>query len=345
MKHGFRLFQKNLLLLCTIALILSTSIFESRIHAATGLKLTLSTENVLYGLSDLVVIGGNLTFNDIPVADGLVAIEVLDPSNYHFTFRTARSGSILPTGCPVNFTQFYPSDSVGKPQYTFRRGSSLWIFYVATNHDSVPHYVILPISIYDPDDIPIYATFQSATTLQPGSSVTILFLAMQISSDLKLGTYKVYGNAYSDFPKNFGYAYCPEQVATFTVTGSTSGSGMNTQEQSVQSAQTDGTYTSSSRLPKIGRVGTYTIYVASHYQGQIAFSSMGVPVVLIGDINDDGMVELMDFFFMSLAYGSKPGDKNWNEKCDIYPWPLGDDYVELMDFWLISGHYGDQALT
>jgi len=312
--------------------------------AAASLKLTLSTENEIYGLSDTVVISGSLTFNNIPVADGLVGIEVMDPSNAHFTFRTAQTGSITPTNCPVNFTQFYPSDSNGNPKYTFKKGSNLWIFYTAENHDSVSHQVILPISIYNPDSIPIYATFQSATTLEPGSSLTLLFLALPISTDLKVGTYKIYANAYSDFLKNFGYPYCPEQIATFTVTSSTSGSSMDLQELSIQSFLINGIYTSSFKLPKVGRIGTYTIYVGSRYQNQNAFSSMGFPVVLIGDINDDEMVEMMDFFLMSISYNSRPGDPNWNEKCDIYPWPLGDDYIELMDFWLISLHYGDHAL-
>jgi hypothetical protein len=328
-----------------IVLILTTLILQSRTYAAPGLKLTLSTEYQIYGLSDTIVANGTLTLNDIPVADGLVAIEVIDPTNTPFTFRTAKTGSITPTNCPVNFTQFYPSDSNGNPKYTFKKGSNLWIFYEAKNHDSVNHKVIITISIHNPENIPIYATFSSTTTLEPGRSITLLFLALPITTDLTVGTYKIYANAYSDLPKNFGYPYCPEQTATFTVTDLTSGSSMNLQKLPIQSLQTNGTYTSSFKLPRIGRIGTYTIYVGTRYQGEIAFSSMGIPVVIIGDINGDGIVELMDFFYMSTAYNSEPGDPNWNEKCDIYPWPYGDDHVELMDFWLISLHYGDQALT
>ena len=62
---------------------------------------------------------------------------------------------------------------------------------------------------------------------------------------------------------------------------------------------------------------------------------------LIGDINGDGYVELLDFFLLSQAFGSYPGRPNWDPRCDIYPWPDGDGYVELMDFYLASQHFGD----
>lgn len=60
---------------------------------------------------------------------------------------------------------------------------------------------------------------------------------------------------------------------------------------------------------------------------------VGIP----GDINVDGFVELMDFYCASSAFGSKPGDPNWNPNADIND----DEFVELMDFFIISQHFGE----
>jgi parallel beta-helix repeat protein len=56
-----------------------------------------------------------------------------------------------------------------------------------------------------------------------------------------------------------------------------------------------------------------------------------------GDINGDGFVEMMDYWVISQAYGSQPGDPNWNPDADIN----GDGMVELTDFWIISQHFGE----
>jgi len=64
---------------------------------------------------------------------------------------------------------------------------------------------------------------------------------------------------------------------------------------------------------------------------------VGIP----GDVNGDGWVEMMDYWVLSQAYGSSPGDPRWNPNADVYSWPDGDGWVEMMDFWLVSLHYGE----
>ncbi len=58
---------------------------------------------------------------------------------------------------------------------------------------------------------------------------------------------------------------------------------------------------------------------------------------MIGDINVDGYVELMDFFLASQAFGSTPGHPRWDIRCDL----AEDGYIELMDFFILSQHFGD----
>jgi len=66
-----------------------------------------------------------------------------------------------------------------------------------------------------------------------------------------------------------------------------------------------------------------------------------IRVVIIGDINGDDYVELMDFYVASQAFGSTIGGPRWNPNADIASWPDGDGFIELMDFFVLSQHFGD----
>jgi len=60
---------------------------------------------------------------------------------------------------------------------------------------------------------------------------------------------------------------------------------------------------------------------------------VGIP----GDINADGIVEMMDFYYASLAFGSTPTSPNWNPNADVN----ADGIVEMMDFFVLSQHFGE----
>jgi len=58
---------------------------------------------------------------------------------------------------------------------------------------------------------------------------------------------------------------------------------------------------------------------------------------LVGDLNGDGKVNLADLVLFADAYGSKPGDLNWNPLADIAP-PYGN--IGLTDLVTLAMHYG-----
>lgn len=335
-------FKKSHFILQFIIMLMLLTALASKTQAQI-LRLTIDYNGEIYGLSDNVTISGNLTLNENPVENALVAIQVMDPSKLYFTFRTAITGPTPPTAHRVNFTYLYSSDSNGQPKYTFKRGDSLCIAYSIRNYDNAPQFVTIAISLYGPQEVPIGTWLPAAVYLDPGDSSTAIFFAAQITSEFAYGTYKIYGNLYSDLPSNFGVPYCPEKMVTFSIS-STSGKIVEIKYSEATETPQIGTYMISFKLPKVGRIGTYYVYAGTSYAGLSSYSSMTIPVMLIGDVNDDKWVELMDFFYMSMAFGSTPESPNWNEKCDIYPWPEGDNYIELMDFWLISMHFGDHVL-
>jgi hypothetical protein len=58
--------------------------------------------------------------------------------------------------------------------------------------------------------------------------------------------------------------------------------------------------------------------------------------ILAGDINGDGKVDLKDLVLLAFAYGSVPGDPNWDENADLD----GNGRVSLTDLVTLALHYG-----
>jgi hypothetical protein len=55
-----------------------------------------------------------------------------------------------------------------------------------------------------------------------------------------------------------------------------------------------------------------------------------------GDINWDGIVDIFDAILLAAAYGSKPGDSNWNAIADAN----GDQTVDIYDAIVLANNYG-----
>jgi len=55
------------------------------------------------------------------------------------------------------------------------------------------------------------------------------------------------------------------------------------------------------------------------------------------DITGDGKVDIEDIFLCAIAYGSEPGDPNWDPRCDVNK----DGKVDIEDIFLVALHYGE----
>ncbi|HAP32478.1 MAG TPA: hypothetical protein DCQ14_05435 [Firmicutes bacterium] len=58
-------------------------------------------------------------------------------------------------------------------------------------------------------------------------------------------------------------------------------------------------------------------------------------LLLAGDINNDGRIELADLAILSLAYGTAPGMANWDLHADLN----GDGQVNMADLAILTGNY------
>jgi hypothetical protein len=89
----------------------------------------------------------------------------------------------------------------------------------------------------------------------------------------------------------------------------------------------------------------YGNYTVSAYAQPVAgqndtsgndFTLGTLKVTIPGDINGDFKVGLPDLVILAQAYGSKPGDPNWNPNADI----TGSGTVGLQDLVTLAQHYG-----
>ncbi len=62
--------------------------------------------------------------------------------------------------------------------------------------------------------------------------------------------------------------------------------------------------------------------------------------ILLGDINDDGVVDIYDVVTVAIAFGSKPGDANWNPEADIVE-PYGE--IDVYDVVTVATEFGKTA--
>jgi hypothetical protein len=91
-------------------------------------------------------------------------------------------------------------------------------------------------------------------------------------------------------------------------------------------------------------IGTYNITAyAPPVSGEnittnnFSLSTCAVFLAVPGDLDHDGVVGLSDLVLLAQAYGSKPGDQNWNPLADLaYPW----DEIGLTDLLTLASYYG-----
>ena len=326
---------KWLLLTITVTILITAQIPKAM---SSTPNLTMTTDKNQYGLGETVSITGNLTSDSTPVEDALIAIEVRDPEDIPFTFRTRPTGSLSGGNWPLNFTQLFPSDSQGNPKYSFEKGSFLYIFLTVKNFDTASHPVIICITLYDSSGVPIGSWYPISTTLDANSSKSVFFLATMIPDSAAEGAATIYANAYSDFPKDGGFPYCPEKVVTFQITESETSSKTTLTSESTSSAS--GGFELTFKIPSgEAKIGNYTIYASSYYQETLVTTNVTFEVILIGDINGDGEVNLLDAIALSKSFGYSEGEANFNPDADLN----SDKIINILDAIMFSKHFGEKA--
>jgi parallel beta-helix repeat protein len=98
---------------------------------------------------------------------------------------------------------------------------------------------------------------------------------------------------------------------------------------------TDGTEIPFTLLPCSNSTHSY-LYFNYAYSTQVIISTRAL---IPGDINQDGTVDIFDCVIIALAFGSKPGDPNWNPVADIN----NDGIVDIFDIVVVAVHFGETS--
>lgn len=81
--------------------------------------------------------------------------------------------------------------------------------------------------------------------------------------------------------------------------------------------------------------GDYFITVGTNASVQSFTSWNSLNVTIPGDLNGDGIVDLLDAILLSNALNTRPGDLNWSPNADI----KGDLIVDIFDAIVLSNHF------
>jgi len=86
-------------------------------------------------------------------------------------------------------------------------------------------------------------------------------------------------------------------------------------------------------LPKPGK---YNLSGICPHAGAITPDPITITVTYTSDLNQDGKVDILDIFIVVQAFGSKPGDSNWNAVADLDK----NGQINILDVFAVAWDYG-----
>ena len=302
------------------------------------LSITTATDKPSYDPNETIHVYGNLTLGFSPVQDGLVALEIDNPLNQVTVIRTLSTGSppadhtveivdVTPCGGPPNYN----------PRDWFYRGTTAHFKVTVKNNDSESRMVLATINVYDVNLTSLVALSVFKLNISSGSTSWGI-CSFAIPETASIGNASVYASALTEWPRDGGTAYCPEENATFEIRES-GGAGSTTGSPQTLGSSPEGMYNLTFTLGSDERLGNYIVYTTSDYTiyGYYQKAANNITFKLGGpwDVNSDGVVDIVDLTIVALALWSQPGDENWDPRADIAE-PYG--LIDIVDLTLVSIH-------
>jgi hypothetical protein len=307
--------------------VLITLVFTSSVYAD---DLVIQTNRPSYCLGATINAYGTLTLGGKPIMDGLVAVQVEDSQGNLKFVRVAPTGS-PPPAWKVRIVDLTPCDFQGRPQTSFARGNLAYFNITVESLDAiVERPVTIALNLFDSIGESVAVTY-ARFSLAPRNKFTLL-TSMPVPTDCFTGQATCCASVLTNWPKEGGYPYCPEQSAQLTITG---GIAQTAASSSVLSSTgSGGSYSLSFKLPSTAMLGNYFVYGGARYNtwANIVFDYYW----LYTDVNRDGTVNILDVSAAARAFGSRTGDPKYNRFADIN----GDGVLNIVDVSAIAKDYG-----
>lgn len=330
--------MEKIIITVLVALTVFPLIINQHIASASWIAITVQTDKQVYNVGEQVKINGTVIFDGQPLPNTLVAIEV-DDRTLPILYRTINTGEDPPGPFKIEMINVYLGDINRNPKTNAKTGSTYFIWLVYKNNENVPVKAGLTFTIVDANNSPMLALMVSLGDVSPGGPWYIGY-QWTVPSDATLGTATIYGNAYTDYPKNGGVPHCPEKSSTFNIV-STLSSFQTQKTTQVQTTQTSGTYNLNFNIPKRGaRIGNYTVYATTFKWDLTDKESTTFTVILVGDINGDLTVNAKDAVRLGKAFGTQKGDPLYDPDADLNH----DDACNAKDAIIVGANFGNSAI-
>lgn len=305
-----------------------TLLITSLVHASPDLNITVNASGQTFCPMHTVEIYGNLTRNGNPVSDGLVALEVKNPSDDTIVVRTLQTGTTLPAH-NIIITKLMPCDPLFQPKNSFGLGETAYFLVFVNKTSPGEQPVLVTLSVYDATNVPI-GDLQRMQFTFLGQGGVAWVPNFWIPTWASTGTAKVIVGTYTDWPSNGGTPLGPENSSSFTIYEPGGGS-LEGAQASGTSGDPDGTYSFSFATSIEAETGLYTVYVAASYLGEQATANTTF-LVDVPDVNGDGYVNIWDLGLLSDAWLSELGDPDYNPNADFN----GDGTINVWDLAILS---------
>lgn len=276
------------------------------VTAAPVFQIRITLDNQVYNVGSKVNLFTNITLDGNPTAN-LAAIEVITPNGNPHVIRTVKTGNVSQMYFRVQILDLYTSTDTGTPRTLFNPGGTAYVNITVHNVDYVVRHVVIGLYVQGSDNRPLIAFYPSQDDIAANGTIQHL-LSLAIPSEAPLGQARLFASLSTDFPHNDGYAYCPEQVANFSI-------GASTPILPQQPEYSNMTF----NLPrKYCKLGNYTIYAVTNYNVlQTETDTKQFKVVLLGDINKDYIINMRDINSLIMIFNTTPASPKWNPDADV----------------------------
>jgi hypothetical protein len=324
----------------TVLLFLTVTLAAGLISSSNcaNIYLTLNTTKSVYGIGEKASLWGNVTFSAglggglIP--DALVAIQVDNPQGNPVILRTKTTGQ-LPVSSNITILSLTPCDQSGNPLYTFRRGT-LSYFKASLNNTAASRYVQITLNMFDARNVAYESFITFAGLLYNGT--TTLIISDPVPQDISPGNATAYLNVFTALPAAGGFALCPESSAVYSVIDGSSPPPIS-EEQPALGFYNLTFLIDNYQTTRMFRPGNYSVFANCKYQTEVSNASRTFEIVLTGDINRDGIVDIFDAILLSGSYNAVLGEPRWNANADFN----FDGIVDIYDAIILANNFGKKA--
>lgn len=294
-----------------------------------ALTLTVATGKQVYNAGETLQIEGNLTHNGVPVPDGLVLLQINNPKNGIWVVRTLTTGGMPSGPFPVEILNVTSTDSSGLPKGLFNRGQDAGFKVAIKNNAGSSYQVLVMVNLYYSNGVPFRLFPIYEGTIDAGAILTASTWPVTIPANAVAGQATAYASISNGLPNETGMAYGPEKNGTFNIV---SGGGVPTPP-----TNPPGTFTLTIPLTSIPVwLGNYSVYARTYYDFSISSSTSVFTVVLTGDLNHDGTINMKDIAAVARAFGTRPGDPLWNPAADLD----NSGKVDMRDVAIVARAFG-----